>query len=254
MEKIVLITGATSGIGRACALKFGANGFHVIATGRRPKRLHLLKEELDIRYGCACLPLCFDVRNRIEVEDAINSLDTEWKNISVLINNAGLALGLTPLHEGNTDDWETMIDTNIKGLLYMSRAVSRIMVQNGQGHIINIGSIAGKEVYPFGNVYCATKHAVNGLTKAMRIDLLTLGIKVSQVAPGAVMTEFSEVRFKGDRNRANRVYEGYHPLLAEDVADAVYYVAALPPHVNINDLLIMPFAQAGANFFDKKLQ
>ncbi len=178
-------------------------------------------------------------------------LKHKWKKIDVLVNNAGLALDLKPIHEGDFDDWDTMIDTNIKGLLYMSRMVSELMIINRSGHIINIGSIAGKEVYPSGNVYCATKHAVDGLTKAMRIDLMKHSIKVTQIAPGAVETEFSEVRFKGDNERAKKVYDGYIPLSGEDVAEAVFYVTTLPPQVNINDLVIMPMAQANATVFHK---
>jgi NADP-dependent 3-hydroxy acid dehydrogenase YdfG len=249
MRSIVLITGATSGIGRACAVKFAQNEFDVIITGRRKDRLDTLKKDLESNYNIKVLTLNFDVRNRDNVQQAFDSLESQWKKIDVLINNAGLALDLKPIDEGHPDDWDAMIDTNVKGLLYMSRIVSRIMIENGTGHIINMGSIAGKEVYPNGNVYCATKHAVNGLTKAMRIDLVKHGIKVTQVAPGAVKTEFSEVRFKGDKERAKKVYDGYQPLSGEDVAEAVYYVTTLPPHVNINDLVIMPMAQASATVF-----
>ena len=252
MNKIALITGATSGIGKACAFKFAANGYDVIITGRRNDRLNSLKKELESKYKIKVLPLNFDVRNKDNVQHAIDSLEKAWKKIDVLVNNAGLALGLNPVQDGNTDDWDTMIDTNIKGLLYVSRIISKMMVENGSGHIINIGSIAGKEVYPNGNVYVATKHAVDGLTKAMRIDLVKHGIKVTQIAPGAVETEFSDVRFKGDKERAKTVYIGYTPLSGEDVAGAVFYAASLPPHVNINDLVIMPMAQANVTTFDKK--
>ena len=252
MNKITLITGATSGIGKACAFRFAQNGFNLIITGRRSDRLETLKKELESNYSIKALALNFDVRNRESAQQAIDNLQPIWEKIDVLVNNAGLALDLKPIDEGDPDDWDTMIDTNIKGLLYMSQVVSKIMIENGSGHIINIGSIAGREVYPNGNVYCATKHAVDGLTKAMRIDLFKHNIKVTQIAPGAVETEFSEVRFKGDTERAKKVYEGYKPLSGEDVAEAVYYVTTLPPHVNINDILIMPMAQANATVFNRK--
>jgi NADP-dependent 3-hydroxy acid dehydrogenase YdfG len=252
MSGIVLITGATSGIGKACAFKFAQNGYDVIITGRRKDRLNDLKKELELKYNIKILPLHFDVRNRDKVQQALDSLDEIWRKIDVLVNNAGLALDLKPIDTGNTDDWDTMIDTNIKGLLYMSSIVSKMMIKNGSGHIINTGSIAGKEVYPNGNVYCATKHAVDGLTKAMRIDLVKHGIKVTQIAPGAVETEFSEVRFKGDQERAKKVYDGYQPLSGENVAEAVFYVTTQPLHVNINDLVIMPMAQASATIFSRK--
>jgi 3-hydroxy acid dehydrogenase/malonic semialdehyde reductase len=251
MGGIVLITGATSGIGKACAFKFAQNGFDVIITGRRKDRLDHLKKEIESKYKIKVLSLNFDVRNKDKVQHALDSLEANWKNIDVLVNNAGLALDLKPIHEGDFDDWDTMIDTNIKGLLYVSRIVSGMMIIKGSGHIINIGSIAGKEVYPSGNVYCATKHAVDGLTKAMRIDLMKHSIKVTQIAPGAVETEFSEVRFKGDNERAKKVYDGYIPLSGKDVAEAVFYVTTLPPQVNINDLVIMPMAQANATVFHK---
>ncbi len=252
MTKISLITGATSGIGKACAQRFAKEGYNVIITGRREERLQDLKKELEGTLNIEVLLLAFDIREREAVEKAVTSLPENWKKIDVLVNNAGLALGLNPIHEGNTDDWDTMIDTNIKGLLYMSKAVANLMVKNGHGHIIHIGSIAGREAYPNGNVYCATKHAVDGITKAMRIDLMKHNIRVSQIAPGAVETEFSEVRFKGDTQRAEKVYAGYHPLSGEDIADAVYYASSLPQHVNINDLLIMPMAQANATTFNRQ--
>ncbi len=227
MNKITLITGATSGIGKACAFRFAQNGFDLIITGRRNDRLETLKKELESKYPIKVLTLNFDVRNSESIQKAIDNLEPKWKKTDVLVNNAGLALDLKPVNEGDPDDWDTMIDTNIKGLLYMSKIVSKMMIENGSGHIINIGSIAGREVYPNGNVYCATKHAVDALTKAMRIDLFKHNIKVTQIAPGAVETEFSEVRFKGDKERAQKVYEGYEALKAEDVAEAVYYVATL---------------------------
>ncbi len=252
MNKIALITGATSGIGKASAEKFAQNGFDIIITGRRNDRLKFLKEKLESKYGINVLYLCFDVRNKEEVVEAIKALDNKWNKINLLVNNAGLALDLKPIQDGDFDNWDTMIDTNLKGLLYMSKLVANLMIENGSGHIINIGSIAGKEAYPNGNVYCATKHAVEGLTKAMRLDLFKYGVKVSQIAPGAVETEFSEVRFHGDKETADKVYLGYTPLTAMDIAESVFFVAAQPAHVNINDLLIMPMAQANATNFDKK--
>ena len=252
MNKIALITGATSGIGKACAVKFAQNSFNVIITGRRNDRLKSLKEDLESKFEVQVLTLCFDVRNKEKVVKAIETLNNKWKQVDILVNNAGLALDLKPIQDGDFNDWDIMIDTNIKGLMYMSKLVSKLMIENGSGHIINIGSIAGKEAYPNGNVYCATKHAVDGLTKAMRLDLFKHGIKVSQIAPGAVETEFSEVRFFGDKDTADKVYKGYTPLTAEDVAESLYFVASQPDHVNINDLLIMPMAQANATTFNKK--
>jgi 3-hydroxy acid dehydrogenase / malonic semialdehyde reductase len=253
MKKIVFITGATSGFGKAIALKFAKEGHDLIITGRRKELLTELTKKLIDKYNIEVLPLNFDVRKLADVEKAIESLPEQWKNIDVLLNNAGLAVGLNPVHEGVVDDWERMIDTNVKGLLYMTRFVSPLMVARKQGHIINIGSIAGKEVYPNGNVYCGSKFAVDAITKGMRIDLLPHNIKVTQVAPGASDTEFSIVRFKGDRQKADSVYRGFTPLMPEDVADAVYYVTTLPPHVNVNDLVIMPTAQASSMHFHKTL-
>lgn len=254
MDKIVLITGATSGIGKACVLKFAQNGFDLIITGRRAERLKNLQTDIESQFEQRVLPLAFDISDKAEVENAISSLDPDWENIHVLINNAGLALDLKPIPDGDFADWDTMIDTNLKGLLYITKLLAIKMVDRRAGHIINIGSIAGRDPYPKGNVYCATKYAIDGLTKAMRLDLLPYGIRVSQVAPGAVETEFSEVRFKGDSDRAKKVYQGYQPLSADDVADAVFYVASRPSHVNINDLLIMPTAQANATTFNKKTE
>lgn len=251
MNKIAFITGATSGIGEACAYKFAQNGYDLILTGRRGDRLEKIKSELETASSVQTQTLCFDIRKKQEVEMAIESLEGHWKKIDILVNNAGLALDLKPIQDGNFDDWDTMIDTNIKGLLYISKLVANMMIENGSGHIINIGSIAGKEAYPNGNVYCATKHAIEGLTNAIRLDLFNYGIKVSQVSPGAVETEFSVVRFKGDKEIADQVYKGYKPLLAEDVAESIYFVASQPEHVNIHDLLIMPTAQANATTFDK---
>lgn len=252
MTKIVLITGATSGLGAAIARKFAENGDHLILTGRRENRLDSITRELIKTYHVEILPLIFDVRKLKEVEDALEILPENWRNIDVLINNAGLAVGLNPIHEGVIDDWERMIDTNVRGLLYMSRVFVPLMVARKKGHIINIGSIAGKEVYPNGNVYCGSKFAVDAISKAMRIDLLPHHIKVTQIAPGAVHTEFSLVRFKGDQKRAEAVYNGFRPLIASDVADVVYYVTTLPEHVNINDLVIMPTAQASSMHFNRQ--
>ena len=252
MTKIVFITGATAGFGKAIARKFAGNGNNLIITGRRKVRLEELAKELITAFNVEVLPLCFDVRKLKEVEEAVAGLPERWRQIDVLVNNAGLAAGLSSIHEAVVDDWERMIDTNIKGLLYMTRFVSPLMVARKQGHIINIGSIAGKEVYPMGNVYCGSKFAVDAITKGTRIDLVSHNIKVTQIAPGAANTEFSLVRFKGDQDRADSVYKGFTPLSAEDVADAVYYVTTLPAHVNINDLVLMPTAQASAVNIHKK--
>jgi NADP-dependent 3-hydroxy acid dehydrogenase YdfG len=251
MKKTILITGATSGIGEATARLFAAKGQRLILTGRRGERLGPLKEALEKHPGCKVHALEMDVRDRQRVEQAIRKLPEDWKEIDVLVNNAGLALGLSGIDEGQPEHWEQMIDTNIKGLLWVSRAVMPGMKFRRRGHIINIGSIAGRETYPNGNVYCATKHAVASLTRAMRMDLLPFGIKVSQVSPGAVETEFSLVRFQGDRERASQVYKGFEPLRGEDVAHAVGFVADLPAHVNVDDLLIMPTAQASAGLIHR---
>lgn len=252
MAKIVLITGATAGIGEACAHTFAQQGYDLILTGRRLDRLEKLAHHLNDKYNVEIAVSSFDVRNRDEVTRSLDGLPTKWRAVDVLINNAGLSQGLDPLNQGSYDDWDTMIDTNIKGLLYVSKIVSNWMITNGHGHIINIGSIAGKEVYPNGNVYCATKHAVDALNKAMRVDLLQHGIKVTAIHPGMVETEFSEVRFKGDKDRAKKVYEGFEPLKAEDIADTIWFVVSRPAHININDLLIMPTAQATATNVLKK--
>ncbi len=253
MNKIIMITGATSGIGKAVALKFAENNYNLIITGRRKELLFNIAEQIKGSYPVKVLPLCFDVRKRTEVESAITSLPVEWKNIDVLVNNAGLSAGLNPVHEGDYEDWEKMIDTNVKGLLYVSKSVLPIMISNKKGHVINIGSIAGKETYPNGNVYCATKYAVDSITKGMRVELLPYNVKVTQICPGAVETEFSLVRFKGDVEKANNVYKGYKPLTGEDIADSIYYVCQLPAHVNINDMVVMPFAQASTAYFNKTL-
>lgn len=245
-NKIAFITGATAGIGKASAELFAKNGYNIIITGRRKERLDEFSQHLKSTYAIDVLALNFDVRNLNEVETVISSIPDHWKRINVLLNNAGLAAGLNTIQEGNVNDWERMIDTNIKGLIYMTRNVAPIMIDNGYGHIINIGSIAGKEVYANGNVYCATKHAVDALTKGMRIDLLSHNIKVTSINPGMVETEFSIVRFNGDEERAKNVYKGLQPLLPEDIAETVYWVATRPPHVNINDIVIMPTVQANA--------
>ena len=243
---LVLITGATSGIGKSTAQLFAKNGHDLIITGRREDRLKEIKTQLESDFKIKITTLCFDIRKLSEVETAISTLSSENKKIDVLVNNAGLAAGLGPIQSGNIDHWDRMIDTNIKGLLYISRAISNLMIENKKGHIINIGSIAGKEVYANGNVYCATKHAVDALNKAMRIDLLTHNIKVTAINPGMVETEFSIVRFDGDSDKAKKVYEGLQPLTPEDIAETIYWVANRPPHVNINDIIIMPTVQATA--------
>ncbi|CAG0992783.1 3-hydroxy acid dehydrogenase / malonic semialdehyde reductase [Flavobacteriales bacterium] len=245
-KKIIFITGATSGFGKAMAEIFAQNGHDVIITGRRNERLIELKNTLQNKFNVKVLSLCFDVRNQKEVAEKIQHLPTEWKAIDVLINNAGLASGLDKIQEGNLSDWEKMIDTNVKGLLYVSREIMPLMVNQKKGHIIHIGSTAGKEVYEKGNVYCATKHAVDAISKAMRIDLLEHGIKVTQICPGAAETEFSVVRFSGDTERARQVYNGYKPLTAQDVAEVAYFVTALPQHVCINDLVMTSTAQANS--------
>lgn len=251
MAKTILITGATSGFGEASARRFAAEGWRVIITGRRRDRLDALQRELEglhgtVERGHVAHVLRFDVRDRAAVDAAIAGLPPEWNTIDVLLNNAGLAAGLAPLQEGSADDWDRMLDTNVKGLLNVSRAVIPGMIKRKRGHIINIGSTAGKEVYAKGNVYCASKFAVDALTKAMRIDLLEHGVKVTQIAPGAAETEFSVVRFSGDEDRAKQVYQGFDPLRAEDIADIVHYVATLPSHVCINDLVVTPTAQANS--------
>lgn len=246
MSEIALITGATSGIGTACAQVFAREGYDLILTGRRQERLEKLAAALTAQFKVQVFPLNFDIRDREQVTEKLGDLPAEWQKIAILVNNAGLSLGLDPIQNGNIADWETMIDTNIKGLLYVSRKVCEWMIAQRKGHIINIGSIAAKEVYANGNVYCATKHAVDALNKGMRIDLLPYGIKVTAVHPGFTATEFSEVRFKGDTQKATDVYEGYTPLKAEDIAESIWFAVSRPAHVNISDLLIMPTAQASA--------
>jgi 3-hydroxy acid dehydrogenase/malonic semialdehyde reductase len=246
MAKIALITGATSGIGEATAHLFAREGYNLLLTGRRAERLGKLAAAINKKHNVEVAVSSFDVRNRAEVVDNLENLPAKWKKVNVLVNNAGLSQGLDPIQKGSYDDWDTMIDTNVKGLLYVSRIVSNWMIGNGYGHIINIGSIAGLEVYPNGNVYCATKHAVDALSKAMRIDLLSHGIKVTAVHPGMVETEFSIVRFKGDEGKAKKVYEGMKPLLAADIAETIWFAVSRPAHVNINELVVMPTAQATA--------
>lgn len=250
--KIALITGATAGFGKACAIKFAANCFNLIITGRRKERLDSLKSELERIYNIKVLALCFDVRNRAEVEKNLN-LPSEWKNVDVLINNAGLALGLSGIENGNMDDWDTMIDTNVKGLLYVTRMIAPLMKERMQGHIFNIGSVAGKDTYKNGNVYCATKHAVDSLTKATRIDLLPYNIKVTGICPGAAETEFSLVRHKGDEQKAKDVYKGFSPLVAEDISEIIWFAATRPAHVCLNDIVVTPTVQANAFYMEKKI-
>lgn len=251
MNKIILVTGATSGIGQATALKAAEAGFDVIITGRRKERLEELAGKIQ-QAGADVLALNFDVRQADEVQKAIDSLEGKWRNIAVLINNAGLAVGTSPIQEGILDDWERMIDTNVKGLLYITRAVAPLMVANNSGHIVNLGSIAGKEVYPGGNVYCATKHAVDALSKAMRTDMLKYNIKVTNIAPGMVETEFSIVRFKGDTTAADNVYKGMTPLTNEDIAETILFAITRPAHVCLNDIVIMPTAQANSRDVNRK--
>ncbi|MGL5785749.1 MAG: SDR family oxidoreductase [Bacteroidales bacterium] len=252
MKKTILITGATSGIGEAVARQMAGAGHRLILTGRRADRLTSLSHSLKEQFQSEVLTLSFDVRERSVVEQIFSTLPEEWQNIDVLLNNAGLAAGLAPIQSGDVEDWETMIDTNIKGLLYITRAVLPFMISRQKGHIINIGSIAGTETYPNGNVYCATKHAVNSLSEGMRMDLIQTGIKVSQILPGAVETEFSIVRFKGDTQRAGKVYEGFTPLSADDIASAITFVIEAPAHVNISDMMILPSAQASATITNRK--
>ena len=248
MKKTVLITGSTSGIGLATAREFAAHDYQLILTGRREDRLEQLKEELTNNFPVEVQTLCFDVRNFEECEKAISSITVP---IDILINNAGLARGLDYIYEGNIEHWEEMIDTNIKGLLYITRLISPKMVERKSGHIINLDSIAGKETYPKGNVYCASKYAIDGLTKAMRADLYTHGIRVSMISPGHVEeTEFARVRFDWDEERAS-IYKDFNPLTAKDVAESIYFMASRPPHVNIQDIVIMGTQQAGAMLIDR---
>jgi 3-hydroxy acid dehydrogenase / malonic semialdehyde reductase len=253
MNKIVLITGATSGIGKACAVKFASDKNNIIITGRRNERLVELKSQLENEYNIQVLPLCFDVQDRQAVNAAFADLPEQWQKIDILINNAGLALGKDSFEDADINDWETMLNSNVHGLLYVSKVVLPYMLAQHKGHIVNMGSVAGKEVYEKGNVYCASKSAVDAITKAMRIDLLKNNIKVTGIHPGAVETEFSLVRFKGKEEIANAAYTGLTPLTACDIADTVFYCVNLPDHVCINDLVITCTQQAGTYYFHKKL-
>lgn len=251
MAKTALITGATSGIGKATAQLFAQHGLNLILCGRREDRLQELQQELAARVRVHTLT--FDVRDRTAVEKAIGSLPADWQQVDVLVNNAGNAHGLAPIQEGSVDDWDAMMDGNVKGLLYVSKAIIPGMVSRRSGHIVNIGSLAAKEVYPNGNVYCASKQAVDALTQGMRLDLNPFGIKVTGIHPGLVETEFSVVRFKGDAQRAGNVYKGYQSLVAEDIADVIWFAVSRPPHVMIADLLVLPTAQASATVVNKQL-
>lgn len=251
MNRIVLITGATSGIGKASAKIFAKSGYNLIITGRREKRLADAKKKLEGKYGVKVLTLNFDVRNRKAVKKCLEGIPSKWKNIDILLNNAGLAKGYSSIDQGNIDDWETMINTNVLGLLYVSKIVSKYMIKNKSGHIINICSTAGHEVYPNGNVYCASKHAVDAITKSMRLDFYKHGMRVSQISPGHVEeTEFAMVRFDGNEKKA-AIYSDFLPLTSKDVAKTVYFVASQPNHVNIQDVLMMGTQQASSNFIDR---
>ena len=253
MTNYAFITGATAGFGKACADIFAKNGWNLIITGRRQDRLETIKDQIKADYNIKVISLCFDVREEQEVIRAVESLSFDiTSNLTLLVNNAGLAVGKGSIDSGLSDDWNRMIDTNVKGLLYVTKAVVPFLKANDNSQIINIASIAGKEVYPGGNVYCASKHAVDALSKAMRIDLVQYGIKVTNIAPGAAETEFSIVRFKGDETMADSVYEGYTPLYAEDIAETIFFAATRPPHVTLNDITIMPTSQASATVLHKK--
>ena len=252
MPKKIFLTGATSGFGKAIAEIYARNGHDCIITGRREERLDELQKDLEQKFNVAIYTLCFDVRNKEGVNKAIGSLPFEWQDIDILVNNAGLALGRDYFDDANMDDWETMIDTNVKGLLYVSKAILPLMISRNTGHIINIGSTAAKEVYEKGNVYCASKSAVESISQSMRIDLLRHGIKVTALHPGAAETEFSKVRFKGDEETAKSVYKGFKPLVAEDIASVVYYCTSLPDHMCINDLVLTCTAQANSFYFHRQ--
>ena len=248
---IAMVTGASSGFGEAIARKFAQEGWNVIITGRRLERLQALSAELERDCKVEILPLDFDVSDPVAVHESLSAVPENWQQVEVLVNNAGLAVGRASIDEGNLDDWGRMIDTNVKGLLYVTREVVHWMKTNQSGHIVNIGSIAGKEVYNGGNVYCATKFAVDALTKAMRVEFIPYGVKVTQIAPGAAETEFSLVRFKGDEDQASQVYQGYQALTAEDIADTLWFAVTRPPHVCLNDIVIMPAAQPNSYTFNK---
>lgn len=250
--KTIFITGASSGFGKAIAYKFAQHGYQLVLTGRREDRLRAIEADLKDLYNVKVQTLNFDLRDKEAVKIAIHSLPHDFKKIDILVNNAGLASGFSTIQEGNTDDWDLMIDTNVKGLLYVSRLIMPMMISAGQGHIINMSSIAGKETYPKGNVYCATKFAVDAITKSMRIDMLEHGIKVTSIDPGAAETEFSLVRFGGDVERAKKTYDGYTPLYGEDIADIVFFAATRPAHVVLNDIVVTCTAQANTQNFFKK--
>lgn len=253
-NRVVLITGATSGIGEGCAYKFASEGYHLILNGRSKTRLNELKKELEETYKIDVLPLVFDVRQRQSIIDSLNSLSGKWKNIDVLINNAGLVYGVDKEFEGNLDEWDIMIDTNIRGLLTVTRLVVPAMVKQGRGHIINIGSIAGEAAYPGGSVYCATKAAVKSLTDGLRIDLVDTPLRVTNIKPGMVQTNFSVVRFRGDKQKADNFYRGLQPLTGADIADTVYYAVSAPAHVQIAEILVMPTNQATASISYKETE
>ena len=252
MNKTILITGATSGFGKAMAEKFASNNWNCIVTGRRKEKLFAVADDLKKKYGVDVWPLLFDVQKREEVFASINSLPDRWKKIDVLINNAGLALGRDSFENANLDDWDTMMNTNVNGLLYVTKAVLPFMIEKKHGHIINMGSVAAKQIYQFGNAYCASKAAVDAVSHSMRIDLLAHKIKVTAIHPGAAETEFALVRFNGDETKAKQTYLGYTPLYAEDVANIAYYCATLPANVCINDLVVTCTAQADAVYFHKE--
>lgn len=252
MNKIVFVTGATSGIGQATAHRFASNGYDIILAGRRTDRLNETAIEIQNKYKVNTLALELDVRDRQAVTESVSQLEDKWAEINILVNNAGLASGLDFIQDGNLDDWDQMIDTNVKGLLYVSKAVIPGMIRRGKGHIINIGSTAGKEVYTKGNVYCASKHAVDAITKGMRIDLLGTGIKVTQIAPGAAETEFSLVRFHGNAEQAKKVYQGFQPMTPDDIAEVIFYTTTLPEHLCINDLVLTSVAQANSFYIHRE--
>jgi len=245
-NKTVFITGASAGIGKACAVSFAEEGANLILSARRKEKLDALSEDIKSKYGVKVYSFELDVRNSEQVKEKILSLPDEWKQIDILINNAGLAKGFSKINDGDIEDWEAMIDTNVKGLLYVTRYILPLMIERKEGHVINLGSIAGHQVYPYGNVYCATKFAVNSLSEAIRMDTLENNIRVTNIAPGLVKTEFSEVRFNGDNERAENVYKGIEPLTGEDIADLVLFAATRKSHVNINEIVVTPTAQASA--------
>lgn len=252
MNRIVFVTGATSGIGKACAEKFAADGDKIIINGRREDRLQELKNHLEEKYKTEILIAEFDVQKKDEVFNSINNLSEKWRSVDILINNAGLAIGRDLFDEADLNDWETMLQTNVNGLIYVSKAILPFMTKKNSGHIINIGSVAGNEMYERGNIYCASKTAVDAISRSMRIDLLPHHIKVTNIKPGAVETEFSKVRFKGDEEKAAKTYEGFVPLSATDIADTIFYCASLPPNVCINDLTITCINQANGIYIFKE--